>query len=267
VGIGIGVSFGTGDWAYFETERLESLADFEGESIRFPNLQLGHLSVVSRIVLPVDIKPDGLWSRLNGDSVDISGTAESEGLGISEGIGLLRLVEVEDGPPAPTLNEIVREVEERVYADRATSHEIPPDTAADSTDQVPEPDEGGAIGDGDGVPDSTPAPDEVTGENQFTPAPQDAGAMAKDLAPATLLPPGDDEDQLAPDDQVSYPGDGDDAAATDNQVSYPGDGDDAAATDNQVSYPGDGDDAAATDNQVSYASDGADDGEAMSEEP
>ena len=80
VGIGVGTSIGGSEWAYFETVHDETLKSFQGV-VRTPNMQIGTWSAVSRLVLPVDIKHDSVFSRLwNGDSVDVSGTAWSLGL-------------------------------------------------------------------------------------------------------------------------------------------------------------------------------------------
>jgi len=129
-GIGVGLSDGNGEWAYFETVHGETLGSFAGDSVRLANLQLGTISAVTRIVLPVEIKHDSLWSRLNGDSVDISGTADSAGLGVAEGVGTLTLQKVVEGPPmqglGDDLRQRMRDLQDKFYDERATSHPDPP---------------------------------------------------------------------------------------------------------------------------------------------
>ena len=96
-GIGLGASLGNGEWSVFETAHPETLHSFEGH-IRTPSTQVGRWSVESRIVLPVEIKHDSwLGAVWNQNSVDVSGTSSSLGLGMSDGEGVLHLEHVTQG--------------------------------------------------------------------------------------------------------------------------------------------------------------------------
>jgi hypothetical protein len=93
-GIGLGGSAGSGTSAYFETEQLTAMRDFEGV-VRVTNIQAGNRSLHARLALPVDIKYDTLWETVwSGDSVDVSATANSVGLGLSWGFGNMLLTDI-----------------------------------------------------------------------------------------------------------------------------------------------------------------------------
>jgi hypothetical protein len=119
VGIGLGTSIGNGQWAIFETAHPETLRSFEG-IISTPSMQIGSTSVESRIGLPVEINHDSVFARWwDGNTVDVSGTSSSFGLGVSEGAGVLQLDHVTQGPPEPNLLDVVAE---RFYERFETSH-------------------------------------------------------------------------------------------------------------------------------------------------
>jgi hypothetical protein len=118
-GIGLGTSIGNGQWAIFETAHPETLSSFEGV-ISTPSMQIGSTSVESRIGLPVEINHDSVFARWwDGNTVDVSGTSSSLGLGVSEGAGVLHLDHVTQGPPEPNLLDGVAE---RFYEQFETSH-------------------------------------------------------------------------------------------------------------------------------------------------
>jgi hypothetical protein len=128
VGIGLGTSIGNGQWAIFETAHPETLRGFEG-IISTPNMQIGSTSVESRIGLPVEIKHDSVFARWwDGNSVDVSRTSSSFGLGVSEGAGVLQLDHVTQGPPEPNLIDggaeqyLLQGAAERFYEQFETSH-------------------------------------------------------------------------------------------------------------------------------------------------
>lgn len=134
-GIGLGASLGNGEWSVFETAHPETLHSFEGH-IRTPSTQVGRWSVESRIVLPVEIKHDSwLGAVWNHNSVDVSRTSSSLGLGTSDGEGVLHLEHVTQGVPEPNLLDGVAE---RFYEQFETSHPdlqpTPPDGEGPSHD-------------------------------------------------------------------------------------------------------------------------------------
>jgi hypothetical protein len=139
VGIGVGVSIGNGDWAYFKTANNETLESFEGMA-RTQNLQVGDTSVMSRITVPVDLEYGGFWANLwNGDSVDVSSTTNTIGLGVGEGVGTMSLVSVRDGPPGglQMVREAAREAINEYYEQEHMSRRDP--DAEDDGAPPPEP--------------------------------------------------------------------------------------------------------------------------------
>ena len=135
IGVGLGFSVGNGEWSHFETEHGESLRSFVGIA-GVTSAQVGPFSPVARIVLPVDIKQDSMWSDVwNGNGVDISGTADSVGLGVSEGVGGLALLTITEGPPerpGQSFGDVAKAVMDKAYEEWATSYPQSPASNGDS---------------------------------------------------------------------------------------------------------------------------------------
>jgi hypothetical protein len=227
-GFSVAGSQGNGEWAYFETVHEETLESFQGFG-RISSAQYFDKSLVTRLTLPVEIEHDSLWARLwNGDSVDISGTADSLGLGVAEAGGALKLLSTAEGPPAPGLfDDVIRdfkEFEAEYYDTYATSHrDLPEAGAAPPTANVGSKTESanypdgvatGEAGEGEGF-DVAPGPALDGGEvpKMVRWAEEDAAARERMLyrEDAAPEPSAGEASPAGEPEQVSYPGD--DAAA------------------------------------------------------